>query len=651
MMDTSSLLWLIPLLPLLGFVVNGVFGHRFSAPTVGIVGVVGPALAFVLAVLSFLGVHEAQGPMQAYFTWIQTGSLKLEFGLMVDALSAIMLLNVTGIGTAIHVYSYGYMHEDPSFSRFMAYLNLFLCSMIILVMGDNLMLLFVGWEGVGLCSYLLIGFWYDDLANVDAGRKAFVVNRVGDFAFLMGAFTLFALTGSLGFQGMEASITKLDPELVLAMGPFAGWKVHEVMVLAGLCLFGGATGKSAQIPLYVWLPDAMAGPTPVSALIHAATMVTAGIYLIGRMDFLFVALPEVGTVVAVVAALTAFMSGAIAFAQYDIKKVLAYSTVSQLGFMFAGMATTVWTSGLFHVLTHAFFKALLFLGAGAVIHALHGEQDIRKMGGLRHDLKGVFWLFLLGSLALAGVPPFAGFWSKDEILGSVHLVMSHQGGAWVLVWWLLIATAAMTAFYTTRLVILTFFGHAHDHHRHLHHPHWTMTSVLTFLAILSVFGGMALGPSGWLHHFTEPVWSQALWMHDLGHEAEHHSHQVAMMFSVGAVVLGIGSAIGLYQFSRSTVDGFVAGAGKPLFQAAHDKFYVDELYNAIIVKPVSAGATLLWAVIDRKLIDELLVEGSGKLVLGAGALLRKTQAGAVAAATGATLAGTVVVLLWLVTHG
>ncbi|HMV65308.1 MAG TPA: NADH-quinone oxidoreductase subunit L [Myxococcota bacterium] len=650
-MDTSSLLWLIPVLPLLGFMVNGLVGPRLSAPAVGVIAVTGPALAFALAVLAFLGVHEAEGPASVYFTWIHTGGLDLGFGLTVDALSAIMLLNVTGVGTAIHVYSYGYMHEDESFSRFMAYLNLFLCAMIILVMGDSLMLLFVGWEGVGLCSYLLIGFWYEDLANVDAGRKAFVVNRVGDFAFLMGAFTLFALTGTLAFSGMEASLAKLDPELVLAAGPFAGWTVHQVLLLAGLCLFGGATGKSAQIPLYVWLPDAMAGPTPVSALIHAATMVTAGVYLMGRMDFLFVALPEAGTVVAVIAALTAFLSGAIAFAQYDIKKVLAYSTVSQLGFMFAGMATTVWTSGLFHVLTHAFFKALLFLGAGAVIHALHGEQDIRKMGGLRKDLFLVFVLFLVGSLALAGVPPFAGFWSKDEILGSVHLVMTHQGGAWVLVWWLLVVTAAMTAFYTTRLVILTFFGEPHDHHRHLHHPHWTMTSVLVFLAILSVAGGMALGPTGWLHEFTHPVWSQADWMHELGHEAEHTSHEAAMMWSVGAVLLGIGSAVGLYGFSRGTVDAFVAGPGKALQQAAYDKFYVDELYAALIVRPVSTGARLLWAAVDRRLIDGLLVEGSGKLVMGAGALLRRTQVGAVTAATSATLAGAVAVLLWLVTHG
>jgi NADH-quinone oxidoreductase subunit L len=647
-MAVESLLWLIPAAPLLGFMVNGLFGKRLGAPAVGAIALVGPVIALCLTVMAFLGVHEGAGPARVFWDWIVTGGLSVGAGLQVDALSAVMLLNVTGIGTAIHLYSYGYMHHDPSFHRFMAYLNLFLAAMIILVMGDNLLLLFVGWEGVGLCSYLLIGFWYDDFANVDAGRKAFIVNRVGDFIFLVGAFTLFALTGTFGWAGMETAIGSLDPAAVLTSGPLAGWTTGQALSLAALCLFGGATGKSAQIPLYVWLPDAMAGPTPVSALIHAATMVTAGLYLIGRMDFLYALTPEVGALVAVVAAATAMLSGAIAFAQYDIKKVLAYSTVSQLGFMFCGMATTVWWTGLMHVLTHAFFKALLFLGAGAVIHAMHHEQDIRKMGGLWKDLRGVAILFIIGSLALAGVPPFAGFFSKDEILAAVHLQMTTNGGPWIAVWWMLIATAVMTAFYTTRLVVLTFFGEPADHHRHLHHVHWTMMAALVFLAVLSVFGGYGLSLT--LEHFTHPIWTAPpILAH--GHDALHHSHEVAMMFSVAAVAVGVGSALVLYLRMPGTLTSFVEGAGAGLFNLSSNKFYVDEIYEALIVRPTSAGARLLWSTVDRVLIDGLIVEGAGKTVDGVAGLARQTQRGAVNLATAATLAGSILALLWMVANG
>jgi NADH-quinone oxidoreductase subunit L len=647
--NLASLLWLIPALPLLGFLVNGLVGKRLPNPVVALVGCLGPAPGFVLSGLALLQVQASDGPARVWFDWIRTADVTIAFGLQVDPLTAVMLLVVTGVGTAIHVYSYGYMHEDPGFSRFFAYLNLFMFSMLVLVMADNLLLMFVGWEGVGLCSYLLIGFWYEDLANVDAGRKAFVVNRIGDFAFLVGMFTLFSLTGSLDYDTLQASIGSLSPEMALTSGPFAGWTASSVLQFAALCLFIGATGKSAQIPLYVWLPDAMAGPTPVSALIHAATMVTAGVYMIGRLDFLYVMTPAVMSIVAVVAASTAFLSGIIAVAQTDIKKVLAYSTVSQLGFMFVGMASTAFHTGLFHVVTHAFFKALLFLGAGAVIHALHGEQDIRKMGGLWKDMRGVAVLFLVGSLALGGMWPFAGFFSKDQILAAAHAQMAHSGGVWALVFALLVATALLTAFYTTRLVLLVFFGPPADPHRHPHATHWTMMAALVLLAALSAAGGLLGEP---LAAFTEPAWAHA--MHGITAEDVHHSHWIAVGASVSSVGVGFASAMFLFRFRRSAVEAFVSGPGKQLHWVVQNKFFVDELYHRLVVGPLDRGATLLWSTVDRALIDSFLVEGSGRFVYGVGGALRRTQAGAVNAATVAMMLGALAMLgylLWgLVAH-
>jgi NADH-quinone oxidoreductase subunit L len=473
------------------------------------------------------------------------------------------------------------------------------------------------------------------------------VNRIGDFAFLVGAFTLFVLTGTFSFEGMEAAIAGMDPGTALA-APLTGLTVGGALALAGLCLFGGATGKSAQIPLYVWLPDAMAGPTPVSALIHAATMVTAGIYLLGRMDFLYVLLPGVTQVVAVVAAATALLSGLIAIGQNDIKKVLAYSTVSQLGFMFCGMATTVWTTGLFHVVTHAFFKALLFLGAGAVIVAMHHEQDIRKMGGLWHDLRGVTILFVIGALALAGVPPFAGFYSKDAILAAVHLAGQAEGGAWRFVYWTLVVSAALTAFYTTRLVILTFFGRPHDAHRHLHPVHWSMTAVLVLLAGLSIVGGWA---EGGIEHVTAHGWAESAWVQALDHETHEAAHTFAMICSLGAVLVGAGLGVVIYGVRPAGLGGF-AEALAPARVALENKLYVDELYDIVIVRPLRAGTSLLFTVVDRALIDRFLVEGAGRIVGEAATAARATQVGAVSGATTAILAGAVGVLLWLVAfHG
>jgi NADH-quinone oxidoreductase subunit L len=646
MVHVDSFLWLIPALPLLGFLINGTLGFRMPAPSVGLLAVAGPLASFVIAVLALLQAHHGDPAHQVVWTWISTGTFVVDFGLQADALTCVMLMNVTGIGTAITVYSYGYMREDPGFPRFMAYLNLFLCAMLLLVMGDNLLVLFVGWEGVGLCSYLLIGYWYEDFANVDAGRKAFLVNRIGDFAFLIGAFTLFALTGTLRFDGMEAAVHGMDLSAVLTSGPLAGFTTIGALTLAALCLFGGATGKSAQIPLYVWLPDAMAGPTPVSALIHAATMVTAGIYLVGRMDFLFVLLPHVTETVAFVAAATAVLSGLIAVAQNDIKKVLAYSTVSQLGFMFCGMASTEWASGLFHVVTHAFFKALLFLGAGAVIVAMHHEQDIRKMGGLWRDLKGVAVLFILGALALGGVFPFSGFWSKDEILAASYLQMTERGGLWSPVFVMLVFTAGLTAFYTTRLVILTFFGAPANPHRHLHPVHWTMTSVLAALAVLATFGGWLAEP---IHEFTAPVWVHAA--SHVSAEAHHAAHDLAVTTSVVVATLGIAAAVVLYGTQRKALAAFVEGPGRALHEVVENKFYVDEAYDLVVVRPVGMLARGLYAAVDRFVVDGWMVEGPGLVVLTAGQLARIAQVGAVSVATAATLVGAVVVLLWMVAHG
>ncbi|MBA2319654.1 MAG: NADH-quinone oxidoreductase subunit L [Deltaproteobacteria bacterium] len=684
----ESLLWLIPAAPLVGFLLNGMLvgpwlqrtangatavkpaahghapvddghGHGPAGPTwplgvIAAIAVAGPLLGFVLSIVALLAVRDGHPPLATYWSWIHTGGLDVGFGLSVDALTAVMLSFVTGIGTLIHLYSYGYMNHDAGFYRFMAYLNLFMFSMLCLVLGSNLLVMFLGWEGVGLCSYLLIGFWYDDLANVDAGRKAFVVNRIGDFAFLLGLFTLYLLAGSLDFATLESAIGPANPAAILTSGPFTGWTLGGVLTLAATSLFVGATGKSAQIPLFVWLPDAMAGPTPVSALIHAATMVTAGVYMIARLDFLYALTPSVTLAIGVVAAFTALLSGLIAFAQYDIKKILAYSTVSQLGFMFAGMATTFWTAGLFHVITHAFFKALLFLGAGAVIHALSNEQDIRKMGGLWRDMKVESILFLVGAAALAGLPPFAGFWSKDEILGNTLVLAQMQGGLWWLVFGILMLTAALTAFYTTRLVMIAFFGAPADPHRHPHPTHWTILVPLAILALLSAFGGLALGPTEALAHFTAPVWTVPAWHATIDPHLEHSAHLTAKAMSTFAAVGGVALAAFLYGWRRSSISSFVHGPGRVPFWLASNKFLVDELYDRTIVQPTKWLAGALFTGVDRAVIDSLLVSGSGRLTLGVGSALRRAHSGALNAATASMVLGAVVIagyLAWLVSNG
>ena len=641
----SNLLWLIPLLPLAGFLVNGLL--KLPKPVAAVVGCAGPVASFAISVAVFLQIGEHHDVVQHAFSWISVGDLNVPFGLRVDALSGIMILVVTGVGSLIHVYSISYMHEDEGFSRFFAYLNLFMFSMLVLVLGDSILLMFVGWEGVGVCSYLLIGFWYKDLKNADAGKKAFITNRIGDFGFLLGIFSLWILYKDVNFAQMAGKV--LPETVTLAGHEMAG---ETLATWAGLFLFIGATGKSAQIPLFVWLPDAMAGPTPVSALIHAATMVTAGVYMMARMNFLYVHTPEVLGLVVVVAALTAFMAGLIAVAQNDIKKVLAYSTVSQLGFMFAGIASGDFHTGLFHVVTHAFFKALLFLGAGAVIHALHGEQDIRKMGGLGKKLPGLAAVFIAGGLALAGMPFSSGFFSKDAILVAVFEKASVAPTTFGFAWLLLLATAGLTAFYTTRLVLIVFKdkpGHGHDEHAEGHHelhkPGVLMMAPLVILAVLSLLGGFLLNHR--MEHFLDPVWTSV--KHSTTEEAAHRAHTLNVGASIAVFVLGVGFGTLLYGTAagRDWVKRFVDGGGRTLHWLLENKFFVDEIYEYTIIAPVKMSATIVWFVIDRVLIDTVLVNGTGWLATAVGGALRRTHTGSVNVGVLSFLAGALALLAYV----
>jgi NADH-quinone oxidoreductase subunit L len=667
----STLLWLIPALPLAGFLVNGLL--RLPKAAAGAVGCAGPIASFALSIGAFLEVAKSGPLSQRVAEWFGAGAFRIPFGLRVDELSAVMILVVTGVGSLIHLYSIAYMHDDEGFSRFFAYLNLFMFSMLVLVLGDSAVLLFLGWEGVGLCSYLLIGFWFRELKNADAGKKAFVTNRIGDFGFLIGMFCLYELYGTLDFATMSG---------------VQGWTAGQQgwATAAGLFLFLGAAGKSAQIPLYVWLPDAMAGPTPVSALIHAATMVTAGVYMTARMHFLYGALPGVLSVVSTIAALTAFVAGVIAVAQNDIKKVLAYSTVSQLGFMFAGVGAGDFGNGLFHVVTHAFFKALLFLGAGAVIHALHGEQDIRKMGGLARKLPGLAAVFLVGGLALAGFPFSAGFVSKDAILTSASL---HSSG---MAYGLLVLTALLTAFYTTRLCVVVFFGkpHGHGEHHEVHKPGLLMMGPLAVLAVLSAVGGKVLEHplEDWLGRVWAPEAKIRALAADLsaeegralraqqalqaiGHRAEpylpkgggpevvrrverirgsilHHeqAHHAMMLLSGGIFVVGAGAALLLYTRAREWLRKQVEGPLRGIHALVSNKFYVDEIYELLILAPIRIGATVLWYLVDRVLIDGLCVHGTAKLLYGLGWVFRRPATGSLNVTAMTFTAGALAILAW-----
>jgi NADH-quinone oxidoreductase subunit L len=604
-----NLVWLVPLIPLIGFIINGLGRNSFSKGLIGVIGSGVILISFLISIGIFLELGS--DPVKSHeiflFDWISAGTLKIPLSFLVDPLSSIMLLIITGVGFLIHIYSIGYMHDDSGFGKFFSYLNLFIFFMLLLVLGSNYIVMFIGWEGVGLCSYLLIGFWYTNSSYASAAKKAFVMNRIGDLGFLLAVFFLFTTFGSVEFS-------KIFP-VAANMLPGDG-----TITLIALLLFIGACGKSAQLPLFTWLPDAMAGPTPVSALIHAATMVTAGIYMIARSNVLFDLAPVVQHIIAIVGLATAVVGALIALTQTDIKKVLAYSTVSQLGYMFLGLGVGAYDGGFFHVITHAFFKALLFLGAGSVIHAMHHEQDMRHMGGLRKKLPITFITMLIGTLAIAGLPPFSGFFSKDEILAHVY---EHDKIMWVIG----VFTAFLTAFYMFRMLFLTFFGtYRGTHHAEekIHESPKSMTVPLIVLAILSAIGGFigipeVLGGHHWLSQWLSPV---------IMHHPEAGDHSTEFML-MGITIAGVLISIGI-AYSRYVKQNHVPvphEAKRPvLANFSYHKFYIDEIYDAIIRKPLDALSTFFYKVVDTKIVDGI-VNGLGLGTTEASKGLRLLQSG------------------------
>jgi NADH-quinone oxidoreductase subunit L len=600
-------LWLIPILPLAGFLINGIVGRRMSKGFVNAVAIGSVALAFAWVVKTLLGLGELNTAYtEHYFTWIQSGGLTVNCDFSVDRLSAIMLMIVTGIGSLIHIYSIGYMAHEGGYYRFFAYLNLFMFFMLTLVLAANYLVLFVGWEGVGLCSYLLIGFYFDKKFATNAGNKAFIVNRIGDFGFSLAMFYIFKQFGSLDFGS------------VFQQAPTAS---TAALTTIGLLLLVGACGKSAQLPLYVWLPDAMAGPTPVSALIHAATMVTAGVYMCARSFPIYIHAPIAMDTIAIVGIATAFFAATIGMAQNDIKKVFAYSTVSQLGYMFVGVGSGAFSAGIFHLMTHAFFKALLFLGSGSVIHALSGEQDMRNMGGLRSKIPWTFRTMMCAAVAIAGVPPFAGFFSKDAIL-----IAAYERTPWI--FWLGVVTAGLTAFYVFRAMFLTFFGEYRGH-EHPHESSPVMLVPLGVLALLSLGGGFIPIP-GFLGEFF--------------HQKEPAENVTLMAISVAAGLIGILIAYVMYIAKPGMADS-VAGSFKGLYTLVYNKYFVDEMYDAAIVKPVVNGSrTVLWRFADAGVIDGL-VNGVGARARGIGDVLRRMQSGNIRSYATWVLLGSVLVIV------
>jgi NADH-quinone oxidoreductase subunit L len=617
-------LWIIPLLPLLGSAINGLFGKNWPNKIVNSVAVGSTGLSFACAleaVREFSQLPTDQIPfVKQFFTWIAAGTFRAGFDLQVDQLTVVMLLVVTGVGWLIHIYSIGYMAHESGYYRFFSYLNLFMFFMLILVLAANYTLLFVGWEGVGLCSYLLIGFYFLKKSAADAGKKAFIVNRIGDFGFMLGMFLLFKTFGTLDFVPMFATAAPMPAD---AMGQYG------TLTVACLLLFVGATGKSAQLPLYVWLPDAMEGPTPVSALIHAATMVTAGVYMVARSHVLFTHAPTAMIVVAVVGCATALFAATIGLVQTDIKKVLAYSTVSQLGYMFLACGVGAFSAGIFHLMTHAFFKALLFLAAGSVIHAMGGEQDMLKMGGLRKKIPWTFRTMLIATLAISGAPLFAGFFSKDEILFADF--QSPYGGHILYAFGLF--TALLTAFYMFRLIFLTFFGKQRydEHHVHVHESPWTMLGPLVVLAVLSIFGGWFALPAFWggpdyFGNFLAPVFGTP---EAAAGATEAAASSSELTFAIIAVVTGlIGFLAAFWLYIRKPgKPAELAKSMKGAYTTLWNKYYVDELYAAVVVKPLLWLSTkVLWQTIDVQMIDGT-VNGIARGTTEVGDNVRHAQSG------------------------
>jgi NADH-quinone oxidoreductase subunit L len=644
-MPVLSYLWIIPLLPLLGAAANGIFGGRWPKNIISAVALSSTTLAFLgalEAVREFLSLPANQIPwIKTYFTWISAGGFQADFALQVDQLTVIMLLVVTGVGWLIHIYSTGYMHDDPGYRRFFAYLNLFMFFMLILILADNYLLMFVGWEGVGLCSYLLIGFYFLKQSATNAGNKAFWVNRIGDFGFLLGVLLIFRTFGSLNFAEVlpRAASMSADP---------AG-QIGTLTAIA-LLLFVGAVGKSAQLPLYVWLPDAMEGPTPVSALIHAATMVTAGVYMVVRSHAIFLNAPVAMQVVGIVGCATALFAATIGLVQTDIKKVLAYSTVSQLGYMFLACGVGAFSAGIFHLMTHAFFKGLLFLAAGSVIHAMGGEQDMRKMGGLRKKIPITFWTMLMATLAIAGTPGFSGFFSKDEILDQALKVSPVLG-------WLGVIAAGLTSFYMFRLIFLTFFGTQRydEHHVHVHESPKNMTIPLIVLAILSVGGGWMAAPAlmggvNHFQHFLAPVLSTAA----EPAAAESSNGGEILQALLGAPVIAglLGFLLAWWWYIKSPeTPAKVAQSLSGPYKLLSGKYFIDELYAAAIVRPlVWLSDKVLWHVVDEGVIDGA-VNGAATVSRESGDRLRRASTGNIRSYATWIVLGVVVftsLLLWMV---
>jgi len=665
-------LWVIPVLPLIGAAINGLLGRRFKNTMVSAIALLFTAASFGWAAWAVLqGLQYVNAEHKPYIetvaTWITAGTFSAPFGFYLDQLSMIMVLVVTGVGFLIHIYSVGYMAHEGGYYRFFSYLNLFMFFMLKLVLANNYLLMFVGWEGVGLASYLLIGFFFLKDSAANAGKKAFIVNRIGDFAFLIGMFLLIQHCGTLNFggdNGVFAQVSKYAPE--------AGW---GWITITALCLMFGATGKSAQVPLYVWLPDAMEGPTPVSALIHAATMVTAGIYMIARSHAIFNLSPHALQIVAVIGCITAIFAATMGLAQTDIKRVLAYSTVSQLGYMFLACGAAAYSAGIFHLMTHAFFKALLFLGAGSVIHAVGGEQDMRRMGGLRKLIPWTFWVVTIATIAIAGIPPFAGFFSKDQILGEVY--HSPYGGK--VIWGIGVLTAGLTSFYMFRLWFMTFFGelklgsvdlgeeahaanapaqaahgdasHSHGHaddeshgHGGVHESPWVMLAPLVILAVLSFVGGWVgvpqfMGGHNEVEHFLAPVMESPAVVGEQAaptvrvldpssrpEEKPASEEWLLAGASVAAGLIGLFFAYLLY-YKRPELPDRITAKMHGIYMMVLHKYYIDEGYGAIFVKPLLALSTVvLWRGVDQGVIDGL-VNGAGSASQGVGGELRRMQSG------------------------
>ena len=641
-------LWMIPVLPFIGAAVNGLFGKRFSRQTVVAIALVFSGATFAMALWIASQFSSLRMPhIETLATWLRAGDFQADFAFYLDQLSLVMLLVVTGVGFLIHIYSIGYMWEEGGFYRFFAYLNLFMFFMLTLVLASNYLLMFIGWEGVGLASYLLIGFWFTKDSAASAGKKAFIVNRIGDFGFLIALFLLIKHFGTLNFAQVFDAVKPLSAET-------AGVGLLSTI---GILLMVGAAGKSAQIPLYVWLPDAMEGPTPVSALIHAATMVTAGVYMVSRSHMIFERAPIALTVVAIIGTLTAFFAATIGIAQTDIKKVLAYSTVSQLGYMFMACGVGAFSAGIFHLMTHAFFKGLLFLAAGSVIHSVGGEQDMRKMGGLRVYIPWTFLTMGIATLAIAGIPPLAGFWSKDEILWKAYQT------SWI--YWLIgLITAFITSFYMFRLLFMTFFGdyrgvpaeaqphgsHGHSSDAHGHgDPHespMVMLVPLMILALLSLVGGL-VGINGGFEHFLAPVFGTGATIEGATEAASGYTEYLLMGISVVVALLGAFLAYVLY-LSKPYLPQKIADGLNGFYTAVVHKYYIDEIYAAVFVKPLIDGSTrILWQGVDRGVIDAT-VNNSADAARSVSDEVRHMQSGNLRSYAGWIAAGSAVVIAYMI---